>query len=256
MGKNKNSNKKELINNNRINKTKIILVTNQNKNNIDIEKDCKNFCQQYSEVSFQDYSIEDLKRICNEGQGLINTYFITCLAKEINQTIVRLEYIVSNASYTLNTKQIEKIKETNLKLSNNIRTTMHKARKLEKELKNKTRQIENVKNEQKSIITTIISIVLAISIIPTAVSGIQNINSNYILPFMTSIVLLGIIMISFTYSIYIERFKKRIAVFLILIIAICIGVWYMSFNFDISIQNTKEDSKNEIKNNEIILKKA
>lgn len=248
MSRNDSLNKrtKKLIDKDRLDISKIKKVATENEKNINILEDCKKFCDKYGSVNFKESKIVDLKVIYNEGQGLIDTYFIM-LPKEntdIDKTIIRLETIISNAYNTLSTKQIDSLKELIVKVSKESRTTMHKARKIDKELKNKAKQIENLKSEQKSIITTIISIVLAISIIPTAVSGIQNINSNFILPFMASIVLLGIIMIAFTYSIYIERFKKRIAIILVIAIALCCGAWYMSFNYNIGLQNLEEKSIN------------
>ena len=126
---------------------------------------------------------------------------------------------------------------------------MDKAAKLEEESNNRAEQIKDVKNEQKSMIATIISIILAISIIPTAITGIQHIDGNYILPFIASIILFGIIMIAFTYSLYLDRFKKRIFVFLILLVFICGGFWYMAFNFDISVTpKQNQDNNNNIQN--------
>lgn len=234
---------REIIRIDNINKTKIEKVAQENKKNVNILEDCKKFCQKYSNKDFESYSVDKLKLICDEGNGLLDTYFITD-SKEDTQSIVRLEYIVMNANYSLNIKQIESARRRNIELSDKIRKTMHRAAKLEKESKNRARQIEDVKNEQKSIITTIISIVLAISIIPTAVAGIQNIDSNYILPFLSSIILFGIIMISFTYSLYLERFRKRIFIFLILLIIICGCFWYMAFNFDISVTPKQNQGNN------------
>lgn len=248
MSRNDSLNKrtKKLIDKDRLDISKIKKVATENEKNINILEDCKKFCDKYGSVNFKESKIVDLKVIYNEGQGLIDTYFIMSPKEntDIDKTIIRLETIISNAYNTLSTKQIDSLKELIVKVSKESRTTMHKARKIDKELKNKAKQIENLKSEQKSIITTIISIVLAISIIPTAVSGIQNINSNFILPFMASIVLLGIIMIAFTYSIYIERFKKRIAIILVIAIALCCGAWYMSFNYNIDLQNLEEKSIN------------
>ena len=248
MSRNDSLNKrtKKLIDKDRLDISKIKKVATENEKNINILEDCKKFCDKYGSVNFKESKIVDLKVIYNEGQGLIDTYFIMSPKEntDIDKTIIRLETIISNAYNTLSTKQIDSLKELIVKVSKESRTTMHKARKIDKELKNKAKQIENLKSEQKSIITTIISIVLAISIIPTAVSGIQNINSNFILPFMASIVLLGIIMIAFTYSIYIERFKKRIAIILVIAIALCCGAWYMSLNYNIDLQNLEEKSIN------------
>ena len=241
---------KELINNDRINIAKIKVVATENEKNINILDDCKRFCEKYKNVNFEDLKIKDLKHIYDEGQGLINTYFITCSKEgnEIDKTIIRLETIVTNANNTLSTKQIEKLKESIVRISKESRSTMHKSRKIDKDLKNRAKQLEKLKSDQKSIITTIISIVLAISIIPTAVAGIQNIDSNYILPFLSSIILFGIIMISFTYSIYSGSLKKRLIVFLMFVSLLCGFTWYICFNYDISI-NKKGKQDESVKNN-------
>lgn len=239
----------EIIRIDNINKTKIEKVAQENKKNVNILEDCKKFCQRYSNKDFENYSIDKLKIICDEGNGLLNMYFIADTKDDMQSIIMQLQYIVMNANYSLNIKQMENSRRRNIELSEKLRKTMHRATKLEKESKNRAKQLEDVKNEQKSIITTIISIVLAISIIPTAVAGIQNIDSNYILPFLSSIILFGIIMISFTYSLYLERFRKRIFVFLILLIIICEGFWYMAFKFNISTTpRLNQDNSNNIQN--------
>lgn len=139
------------------------------------------------------------------------------------------------------------LKFESYQISQNIKETMEKATKLEEESIKRAKQLEKVKNEQKTMIATIISIVLAISIIPTGIAGIEHIGGNYVLPFLASIVTFGLIMIAFTYSLYQTEFKKRIIVFLALCMLGTVGLWYISFNFNISVtpKNNNEVIENQ-----------
>lgn len=138
------------------------------------------------------------------------------------------------------------LKFESYQISQNIKETMEKATKLEEESIKRAKQLEEVKNEQKTMIATIISIVLAISIIPTGIAGIEHIGGNYVLPFLASIVTFGLIMIAFTYSLYQTEFKKRIIVFLALCMLGTVGLWYISFNFNISV--TQKNNNEVIEN--------
>lgn len=96
-------------------------------------------------------------------------------------------------------------------------------------------ELEDVKTEQKTMITTILGIVLAISIIPTAITGIEHINPSYILPFLSTIVLFGMIMIAFIYSIYQKELKVSTIVILVLFMVVTVILWLSTWNIDISI---------------------
>lgn len=237
----------EIIRIDNINKTKIEKVAQENKKNVNILEDCKKFCQRYSNKDFENYSIDKLKIICDEGNGLLNMYFIADTKDDMQSIIMQLQYIVMNANYSLNIKQMENSRRRNIELSEKLRKTMHRATKLEKESKKGAKQLEEVKNEQKTMIATIISIILAISIIPTGIAGIEHIGGNYVLPFLASIVTFGLIMIAFTYSLYQTEFKKRIIVFLALCMLGTVGLWYISFNFNISVtpKNNNEVIENQ-----------
>lgn len=95
-------------------------------------------------------------------------------------------------------------------------------------------QINELKDEQKSIITTILGIVLAISIIPTAIVGIEKVHPNYILPFISTIALFGMIMIAFIYSIYQSTIKLSTFFILLLFILLTGLLWFSSWNINIS----------------------
>lgn len=122
---------------------------------------------------------------------------------------------------------------------------MHIAKKLENDAKTRTKEIKHVKNDIKNIITTILAIVLAFSIIPTAITGIQKVDTNYILPFMASIIIFGMFMfmVIFIYSIYQDKLKISIWSIFGVSIIICIGLWIFAIKgIDISNKNIKQNN--------------
>lgn len=239
---------KNIIN---IDKKKIEKTAKDNEKNINISEEIKKFCIKYVNDSIETRKTNELHRIIDEGNGLLNMYFIANNNSEDNQyIIVQIEYIIMKATNQLNIIHMNEMTQKNTSINHKLKATMEKAKKLENNATKTYRQLKTIKNEQKSIIATIISIILAISIIPTAIVGIQNINANFILPFLSSLLLFGIIMISFTFSLYSESFKKRILLFLILVLTLCIGTWIISFKYDIRLEqkNNKEDNYNSIIN--------
>lgn len=246
----KNNTTNQFIRISEINKEKVKQVATTNKKNVNIIDSCEEFYNKHSSRNFENLKLAELKKITNEGNELINTYFITD-AKDTGQTVMKVEAIVISATYTMTVIQNEIAKKNNIRLGNEIRKTMVKAKKLEEESKNRAEQLEDVKNEQKTMIATIISIVLAISIIPTGIAGIEHIGGNYVLPFLASVVTFGLIMIAFTYSLYQVEFKKRIIVFLVLCILCTGALWYLAFNFNISVtpKHNNEAIENQIDSN-------
>lgn len=249
MSKNKNKQLEEMyiinLNNKEINKT-----TKENEKNINILEYCKKFCKEYGDKDFSTYNIFNLKNIYNEGKGLLDTYFI---AEEKEQTdtkyIIQLEYIIMNANYILNIKQMENTRQKTVELSEKLNKTMHRAKKLESDAESRTKEIERVKDDMKGIITTILAIVLAFSIIPTAIEGINKIDANYILPFIMSIVVFGMFMVVFIYSIYQDNLKTSTYTIFTISIMITILLWINSiFNF-IDIGNNKNKEGNKVENN-------
>ncbi len=185
--------------------------------NTAIENEYKYYCARYKDINFERYTIEGLKRIYETGNGLLNQYFITkCNLK-------------NNIMYHINMKQVININKENRNLNKKLENAIKDAECLTKEMNKKSAEIKHIKNDMKSITTTIISIILAISIIPTAIAGIERISPNYILPFLSSIILFGIIMITFVYSIYQEKLKMSTWVVLGISIIICIVFWCTSF---------------------------
>ena len=185
--------------------------------NTAIENEYKYYCARYKDINFERYTIEGLKRIYETGNGLLNQYFITKCNLKNNNIYNQLQHIVIN------------INKENRNLNKKLENAIKDAECLTKEMNKKSAEIKHIKNDMKSITTTIISIILAISIIPTAIAGIERISPNYILPFLSSIILFGIIMITFVYSIYQEKLKMSTWVVLGISIIICIVFWCTSF---------------------------
>lgn len=250
MSKNNNKQKSKerityIIN---LDREKIKETAKENTKNINIIEDCKKFCRNYSNKDFMKYNIFKLKNICDEGNGLLDTYFITEESKQENAGfIIQLEYIIMSANYTLVSKQMENTRQKTIEFNEKLNKTTHNAKKLEEDAKLRTEEIRHIKNDIKSIITTILAIVLAFSIIPTAITAITKIDTNYILPFMSSIILFGMFMVIFIYSIYQDKIKISTWAVFITAIIICMILWIGAIcNFNDISKETKKEQQNNI----------
>ena len=111
------------------------------------------------------------------------------------------------------------------------------------ELNEKTDQIvqknATIEDSLKTLMATIIGLFLTFTLIPTAITGIDRINGRYILPFVATLVLFGIIMILFIYIV--NKVKINGITWGVLLIALTITVilWTLSWNLDISLLETE-----------------
>lgn len=235
-----------------IDKKEVEKTTQENEKEIDIIEGCRNFCSRYNIADFGSLELNQLRDICEEGTGLLNNYYIT--NKEIQDSmIIQLQYIIMSASHNLHVKEIRNTKIKMEEIKKELDNNMNSAVKIKEDNKETTEEVKHLKDDMKSIVTVIISIVLTISIIPTAIAGIERINPNYILPFLSSIILFGIVMIIFVYSIYQDKIKKSTWIILIISLVLCIFLWILSFNINIeNITNIEESKENKIEQNEII----
>lgn len=231
-----------------IDKEKVNKTTEENEKNINIIDDCKKFCETYANIDFKIKSINDLKNISNEGSGILDTYFITKEEEETKENesfIIQLEYIIMSANYELITKQMEITRRKAIELNDKLSRAIHNTKNIEKDAKARTQEIKHIRNDIKSIITTILAIVLTFSIIPTAITAVTNIDANYIIPFIASIVVFGMIMVIFIYSIYQDKLKTSTWVILVISIVICIILWICSiYRFNDISKNTEEQQNN------------
>ena len=225
---------------------KIFKENKDMQKDINIIEDCKTFCEKYGKEDLENIDIYNLKLICNLGNGLLNNYFITKdTEKNDITTILQLEYIIMNARYILNLKQIENTRQSTVEFNEKLNKIINRAEKLEKDTTEEKREIKHMKNDIKSIITTILAIVLAFSIIPTAITAVTKIDTNYILPFMSSIIIFGMFMVIFIYSIYQDKLKISTWIIFSISIIICIGLWISSiFGFTKIEKETNKNNQN------------
>lgn len=205
---------------------------NENSNEND---EYKEFCSQHMNEDFSQCKVEKLKQIYEIGNGLLNQYFIAGHIICDSNTIIQIQYIVNAIMYQINMKQAYDMNEKNKALNKSLSKNVDDAKKLKRDSQKMASEMKHVKNDVKSIITTIISIIITISIIPTAITGIDKIDANYILPFLSSIILFGMITIMFIYTIYQNKIKLLTWCILLITLMLTITFWIMSFNKDIEI---------------------
>ena len=174
----------------------------QNNENSNENDEYKEFCCQHMNEDFSQCKVEKLKQIYEIGNGLLNQYFIAGDIICDNNTIIQIQYIVNAIMYQINMKQAYDMNEKNKALNKSLSKNVDDAKKLKRDSQKMASEMKHVKNDVKSIIATIISIIITISIIPTAITGIDKIDANYILPFLSSLILFGMITIIFIYTIY------------------------------------------------------
>lgn len=203
-------------------------VNNPNiKTKIDI-KVYEKFADHILKTDLTKSNIDDLIQLYDMSQSIINEYYLISENSEIdNDVIMKLQYAAMTILYNLNIKNNEK-------LTNKVNQQESLSNSIKKDAAIIKSENKNIKKELKTIVVTIIAIVLAISIIPTAVAGVENMPPNYILPFISSVILLGMIMIVFVFSIYSIQVSKQTWIVFSIMIVIFISVWLMCWNIDIS----------------------
>lgn len=212
------------------------------------EKEYKKFNKMYTGINFENYKIEQLKHICEIGNGLLNEYFILneqdkdVIEKNI---IIKLQHIVNIITYTIMNKQNSEALIQNKSLNKKLTKNIEEAKAIRKELDERNQEIKDIKNDMKSITTTIISIMLAVSIIPTAIIGMERISPEYILPFISTVILFGMVMITFVYSIYQDKIKLSTWLILILVLIATVIFWKNSINPIVELNNNLKVNEEE-----------
>lgn len=245
--KHSNNNNNNKVSFSNINIDKIlneILKTSKNDKSNEYEE----FCNKYIDENFEHYDVATLNNIYDIGNGLLYQYFVTEDKNCDNEIVKKMQYVINEITYIITTKQFDKLKLQNEELDISLTQTIERAEQLNNNSEKIAQEVIDIKKDMKSITTTIISIILAISIIPTAIAGIEKISANYILPFLSSIILFGIIMITFIYSIYQDKLKKSTWAILILTTILTEILWIVSI---INVVNIEKVEKEKSTVNEI-----
>ena len=209
--------------NNEVSQSKI------NVGNINEEIDVKiyhEFLDEYNKISLSKHSTETLMMIYETGIQLLNDYYIQCPSSSCDSSLIaKFQYTLALINHNINLKNYSEVnarlKETS-KLNDDMRATNGK--------------LKNIQKILKEITTTIISIILAVSIIPTAVSALENINSNFVLPVVSTLVLFGMSMILFVYLIHQVNVNKNALIVYIISMATTIVLWLLTWEIDISLK--------------------
>ncbi len=114
------------------------------------------------------------------------------------------------------------------------------------ELDNRTNQfdekIENFENDLKNHLGTLVGLFLTFTLIPTAITGITMINGKFILPFVATLILFGMLMIVFIYILNHVKINKNACVVISIMIAIVVLLWCIACfsNIDISFNGNAQ----------------
>lgn len=238
MNNKKNANQKRNI---KIDTAKVNSLIESIKDN-QYQKRYEEFNNDVLKADFDVMSVADMQTMYNDGASLLDEYYLICEDIKCDSNIImKMHYSMNQLAYYINistnnelTKAFEKQKNINNKLTRTANAANN--------------NIKNTRKQLDSIITTMISIILTISVITAAIVGVEKINANYILPFLTTIFLFGIIMISFTYSLYQNKLKKSSISIIIISIIITILVWLLSWKVDIGKPFTMNENIQYINN--------
>ena len=222
---------------------------NADKNQKDdstFEKFCEKYCEDNFNKEFQNFPLEKLQQSYEELNTYVIMYDLECKNSEYNNRLVyKMQFILSKIAYA---KASVEAKNTLLemeKIKEDINDTYNSVKKVDAKNAKTFGEVKHIKNDIKSIITVFISVIITISIIPTALSGIDKIDPNYILPFISAIILFGLIIITFVYTIYQDKLKSISLIILLSVIIMTIFLFVFSYNVSISKEIEINNSINE-----------
>lgn len=225
-------------NNNKVSQSKI------NVGDIVKEIDTKiysDFLDEYSKVSLSKFPIETLMIIYENGIQLLNDYYIQCQSFTCDPGLTaRFQYILGLINHNINMKNY-----------NEVNARVEETRKLNNDMHSTKGKLKNIQKTMKEITTTMISIILAISVIPTALGVVQYLKPEFVLPTITTIIFFGMTMILFVYLIYQIRVNWKVLLIYFGVLVISIILWLLpSWNIKIEMtpKNISSDNTEQVIN--------
>ena len=205
----------------------------------------------YTEKELQKLNIKKLEEIYEDGHMILSLFYEDKENKDeksniSQEDIIEIQYVISNVLYVI---QDKRYKENNLQskaIIKKINDTTKQYNEIQNNIKRTNYAVKKVQNDVNSVLTTIISIVLSISIITAAIAGIERINPNYILPFTTSIIFFGMVMILFIYSIYKGKIPIKSYALIVVTAIMVVFLWISSINKWYDISNIKIENETSI----------
>lgn len=218
-------------------------------------------CKEFSEnvinnFDFDSMSLDNLMEMYDSGvQMLTSFYQLTSNTKSTTarDVISQTQYALSTLIYHINKKTNDELNEKievqkqltddqnkQIKELSSINDTLVRD---QSELSDKNKELTT---QMQSILVTIISIVASISIISAAVTGIQNMESLFILPFVCTITLVGVIFIAFAMTIHNVKMPNESKNILKVLIAVVLIIWIASWVISLNINNIDLNTNNKV----------
>lgn len=110
---------------------------------------------------------------------------------------------------------------------------LEKTRNLNDDMHSTKRKLKDIQKTMKEITTTMISIILAISIIPTAIGVLQDVKPEFVLPIVSTVILFGMTMILFVYLINQIKVDCKVIVIYIVMLIITVVFWHLPWHVKI-----------------------
>lgn len=231
-------NKQKQVSSLRINTQKI-----KNISEYDVPKDntrYNEFCNKILNDDLSKKTIKELETLIDSGNGLLTEYYLLDSNNVSQDIISKMQYALSTVIYTMNKMTTEKIDR-----QQKVQASMTK--KTQIDIKNANRDNKNLKSQIESIIGTIFAIIFSVSIPTAAIAGITLIDPRFILPFVATLILFGMIIIIFILSIYNVKIRKMPMRIFITTIIITVLLWALCWNIKIEL-TPKEINNVEIYN--------
>lgn len=181
------------------------------------------FLDEYSKASLSQYPTETLMMVYENGIQLLSDYYIQCQSIPCDSSLIaRFQYILALINHNINMKNY-----------NEFNSGFEKTRKLNDDMHSTKRNLKNIQKTMKEIPTTMISIILAISIIPTALGVLDNVKPEFVLPIVITLIFFGMTMILFVYLIHQVIINWKVLLIYIITLVISIVLWCLPWHIKI-----------------------
>lgn len=257
MAKNKNKSNNSIssnVSNNGINIQKIRGNTTNVNSSI---TSCKEFSENVINNSDLDsMNIDDLLEMYDSGEQMLTSFYqLTPNTKSTStrNVIAQTQYALSTLIYHINKKtndelnmQLDLQKQLVDEQNKQIKDLISINDNLSREQKDLSEKNKELNTQMQSILVTIISIVASISIVSAAVTGIQDMESLFILPFVSTITLVGVIFIAFAMTIHNVKISSESKNILKILIAIVLIIWIVSWAISVNLKTKDLKINNKI----------
>lgn len=175
--------------------------------------------------------VEEVKNVLEMVESLINEcYFLPEFKTNLYRNFDILVYSYQRLLLRKETADLEYKMEI---IDEKIKTA-------NKNVNKNNREMKDLRNIIKDITTNIISIILAISIIPTAITVLDNIDPEYVLPVLASVIFFGMNMLMFVFLIHKIKVDFKAIIIYIISLGVMIFFWLMPWKIEFTPKYTQK----------------